>query len=205
VGLPDLLKGFAIGLSIAAPVGPIGVLCLRRALSEGPRAGLATGLGAATADSLYGAVAAFGLTTISGFLTGAQSGLQLGGGGFLVYLGLRTWREPPAGRGEAGPRRGLLWCYASTLALTLANPATILSFVAVFAGFGFGRAPGLRPAAALVAGIFLGSAAWWLILSLGAGYFGARLRSHSLQWINRFSGAVLIGCGVFALVAACRR
>src|SRR3954468_17812764 len=136
-----IITGVILGFSIAAPVGPIGVLCIRRSLAEGRRVGLATGLGAATADALYGAVAAFGLTAISSFLIGQKSWLGLIGGLFLCYLGIRTFQSQPAENPATLPSGGLLSAYSSTLLLTLTNPMTILSFVAVFAAFGLAKSP----------------------------------------------------------------
>jgi threonine/homoserine/homoserine lactone efflux protein len=199
------MKGLAIGFAIAAPVGPIGVLCIRRSVDGGPRLGLATGAGAAVADSLYGAVAAFGLTAISSFLVGERFWLQLLGGLFLCFLGSKSmWsRGDKAAPFPAGA--SLFTAFASTVALTLANPATILSFVAVFAGFGLGRSPGYVSAATLVAGVFTGSLAWWLILSQGVGLFKSRLSPGWVHGINRVSGGALIGFGVAAVLAAWRR
>src|SRR5271157_4875386 len=136
-----LLKGVIIGFSIAAPVGPIGVLCIRRSLAEGRQIGLATGLGAATADAAYGGVAGFGLTIISGFLVGHRVWLGFLGGLFLCYLGIRTFLSGPAEQAAEIRGGGLCSAYLSTLFLTLTNPMTILSFVAVFAGFGLGASP----------------------------------------------------------------
>jgi threonine/homoserine/homoserine lactone efflux protein len=198
------LKGLAIGFAIAAPVGPIGVLCVRRSVEGGPRLGLATGAGAAVADAAYGAVAAFGLTAVSSFLVGGRFWLQLLGGLFLLHLGLASFRAKSGPTAESPAVIGLLPAFASTVLLTLANPATILSFVAIFAGFGLGGAPGYFPAAAMVAGVFTGSLAWWLILSQGVGFFHARLSSGWTRGINRVSGCVLVLFGIAALVAAWR-
>jgi threonine/homoserine/homoserine lactone efflux protein len=201
--VPLFLRGLAIGLFIAAPVGPIGVLCIRRTLADGRAAGFVSGLGAATADALYGAVAAFGLTAISDALIAHATWLRLGGGLFLCYLGVRTFlASPPA---EPAPARaaGLAGAYVSTLALTLANPTTILSFVAVFAGLGAAtRADSYRGATVLVLGVFLGSALWWLFLSGGVGWLGGRLAPGMLTWINRLSGLVIGGFGLLALASA---
>jgi threonine/homoserine/homoserine lactone efflux protein len=136
-----ILKGLVIGFSIAAPVGPIGVLCIRRSLAEGRQIGLATGLGAATADAAYGCVAAFALTAVSSFLVGHKSWLGLLGGLFLCCLGVRTFISSPASRVAEDRGGGLFSAYLSTLFLTLTNPMTILSFVALFAGFGLGASP----------------------------------------------------------------
>jgi threonine/homoserine/homoserine lactone efflux protein len=195
-------KGLLIGFSIAAPVGPIGVLCIRRSATGGPRMGLVTGLGAATADAFYGAVAAFGLTSVSGLLEGQRFWLQLAGGIFLLFLGIRAWRVKPSDGSAPAGNPGLPAAYASTFLLTLANPATILSFAAVFAGFGLANGSGYLQAAAIVAGVFFGSALWWLILSQGVGWFSARLKPDWTLGINRISGAVLTAFGVAALLGA---
>jgi threonine/homoserine/homoserine lactone efflux protein len=202
-----LLKGLAIGFAIAAPVGPIGVLCIRRSLAHGTPAGLASGLGAAVADAAYGCIAAFGLTMISTFLVGQRFWLQLAGGVFLCWLGMRTLlatpaQDPAAGAGSA---RGLLGAFASTFVLTLTNPMTILSFVAVFAGLGLADTSGdYRAAATLVAGVFLGSALWWLLLSGGVGLLRSRFDARGLLWVNRVSGALIVAFGVFALATLAR-
>src|SRR3712207_2953311 len=130
------LEGIIIGLAIAAPVGPIGVLCIRRTLADGRTSGFVSGLGAATADAVYGAIAAFGLTLITDFLLGGASWLRLVGGAFLLYLGIKTFLARPAERAAEVRGGGLPGAYASTLFLTLTNPTTILSFVAIFAGLG---------------------------------------------------------------------
>lgn len=193
------LEGLLIGFSIAAPVGPIGVLCIRRSLAGGALRGLASGLGAATADAAYGFVAAFGLTAVSGFLVRQQFALGLVGGGFLCFLGVRTFLSAPAAGAVSQKSGSLSASYASTLALTLANPVTILSFAAVFAGLGLGSADDYFSAGRMVAGVFLGSAAWWVILSSGAGLLRSRVDDRWMRAINRLSGSVLFGFGVYAL------
>jgi threonine/homoserine/homoserine lactone efflux protein len=195
------LRGLLIGFSIAAPVGPIGVLCMRRTLADGRLSGLVSGLGAATADALYGSVAGFGLTLVSDFLLQQQAGLRLVGGLFLCFLGLRTFFAIPAVDPARAKSRGLARDFASTFLLTLTNPLTILSFAAVFAGLGLGEAGGgdFRAAGALVLGVFLGSAGWWLLLSGAVSLLRGRLAPSGLRWINRLSGLVILGFGLLAL------
>lgn len=194
-----LLKGLAVGLAIAAPVGPIGLLCIRRTLSDGQRYGLASGLGAATADACYGVVAGFGLTFLSRFLVAQQFWLTLGGGVFLCYLGARTaLARPPARAVSTDPGR-LRGAFFSTLLLTLANPMTIMSFIAVFAGLGLGTRPAYGLATALVAGIFLGSALWWLLLSSATSLLRSRLSANWLRGVNWLSAALLLAFGLHAL------
>ena len=200
--LEFLARGLLIGFSIAAPVGPIGLLCIRRTLADGRAVGLLSGLGAATADALYGAVAGFGLTFVAEFLAEQRSWLRLVGGLFLLYLGLRTFLAGPAERAAAARGFGLLGAYASTFALTLTNPTTILSFAAIFAGLGVaGASAGYRSAGLLVLGVLLGSALWWLLLSGGVGFFRDRVTPRALRWVNRLSGAMIMAFGVVALLA----
>ena len=198
-----LLRGLAIGFSIAAPVGPIGVLCIRRTLTEGRVSGLVSGLGAATADAVYGCVAGFGLTFISDFLISQQVWLRLIGGGFLCFLGLKTLVARPAERAAPARGNGLVGAFASTFFLTVTNPMTIISFAAIVAGLGLAGTRGnYVSAGALILGVFIGSALWWLILSSGVGVFRGRLNPHGLRWVNRVSGAIITGFGLFALVSA---
>ena len=203
MSLEFLARGLLIGFSIAAPVGPIGLLCIRRTLAEGRAVGLLSGLGAATADALYGAVAGFGLTFVADFLAEQRTWLRLVGGLFLLYLGLRTFLAGPAERAAAARGFGLLGAYASTFALTLTNPTTILSFAAIFAGLGVaGASAGYRSAGLLVLGVLLGSALWWCLLSGGVGYFRDRVTPRALRWVNRLSGATILAFGVVALLGA---
>jgi len=200
--LAVLAKGLALGFAIAAPVGPIGLLCIRRTLAGGPALGLATGLGAATADAAYGAVAGFGLAAVSHAIQAWAGPIALLGGAVLVGLGLKTAFAAPAAAaaGAAGGSGRLLGAWASSAALTLANPATILSFAAAFAAFGLvdgGAGPG--EAAFLVLGVFVGSAAWWAVLTGAVGAVRARVSPGAMRWINRASGAVLVAFGAAAL------
>ena len=163
-----LVKGLLIGLSITAPVGPIGMLTIQRTLTKGRIYGLVTGMGAATADGLYGCIAGFGLTFVSSFLVNQQSWLKLVGGVFLCYLGIKTFLSHAAKKAADGNASNLLLAYATTVFLTLTNPTTILSFVAVFAGLGLGAADNnYGSASLLVLGVFYGSALWWLLLTAG--------------------------------------
>lgn len=198
--LTFLFEGLVIGFSIAAPVGPIGVLCIRRALAEGCLSGIASGLGAATADAVYGYVAVLGLTFISNILIDQQVWLRLIGGLFLCYLGIKTILAKPAKRTALAKGNGLVGAYASTFFLTITNPMTILSFTAIIAGLGLASTGGnFVPAGAVVLGVFIGSSMWWLILSGSVGLFRERIGYQGLRWVNRISGAVITGFGLFAL------
>ncbi|MEP7285061.1 MAG: LysE family transporter [Chloroflexota bacterium] len=200
-----LLRGFLIGLSIAAPVGPIGVLCIRRTIAEGRAVGLASGLGAATADFIYGAIGGFGLTFISDILVGQQSWLRLIGGIFLCYLGVKTFLSKPAEQPAATKGSGLIGTYSSTFFLTLTNPTTILSFVVIFGALGIGTSgSNYGSALILVLGVFLGSATWWVLLTGGVGLIRARVTPTALGWINRVAGVIIVGFGAVALLSLLR-
>ncbi len=195
--MTDFLRALAIGFAIAAPVGPIGVLCIRRTLADGQRIGLASGLGAATADGVYGLIAGLGLTAISGLMLEHQMWLRLIGGGFLVYLGVQSWRTrlgQDAAESKTG--LGLVGAYASTFLLTLSNPVTILAFLTIFAGLGLAEAGNRGSAVVLVAGVFTGSALWWGLLSGGVGLLRERFTDRHMVWVNRVAGAIIIGFGL---------
>jgi len=202
IDISFLLRGLIVGFSIAAPVGPIGVLCIRRTLAEGQASGLFSGLGAATADAIYGCIAGFGLTLISNFLITQQVWLRLIGGSFLCYLGLRTFLSKPAEQAASAKGNGLVESYVSTFFLTITNPMTILSFAAIFAGLGVGSDSGnYASAAMLVLGVFIGSTLWWFILSSGVTVFRAKFNPRRLRWVNRISGVIITGFGLFALLS----
>lgn len=203
-------KGFMLGFAIAAPVGPIGILCIRRTLAHGMASGLATGTGAAFADAFYGAVAAFGLTAISDFLINYKTPMQFLGGVFLVYLGVKTFLQKPrenSGKEEEKGRRSVRQLAAelgSTFLLTVANPATIISFVGFFTGLGLlsGAAPpAYSDSALMVAGVFIGSFAWWCILSGGIAAVRHGLGPKAIRVANLLSAAIIGGFGVLALVS----
>ncbi|MEE8392041.1 MAG: LysE family transporter [Anaerolineae bacterium] len=195
-----LIRGIIIGFSIAAPVGPIGVLCMRRTLTEGRASGFVSGLGAATADAIYSCIAGFGLTFISNLLIGQQVWIRLVGGLFLCYLGIKTFLAQPSEQAASAKGSGLIGAYGSTLLLTLTNPMTILSFVAIFAGLGIANTSGgYGSAATLVLGVFVGSGLWWLLLASITGAFRARFNARTLRWVNRISGIIITLFGLLAL------
>lgn len=191
-------QSLLIGLSIAAPVGQIGVLAIQRTLDHGRAAGLATGLGAAFADAVYGAVGAFGVTGLIAWLLGLKLWLGLFGGGFLLWLAWRIATRPAVRSAGGHPPSGTLLRYVSgTFVLTLSNPSTILSFMAVFGALA-GRAPAASPWA-MVAGVLAGSALWWLILSTGVGWLRDRFDARWQRAVNLGSAALLAGLGLWQL------
>ncbi|MBM4339660.1 MAG: LysE family translocator [Deltaproteobacteria bacterium] len=201
-----LLKGVMIGFAIAAPVGPIGLLCIRRTLADGRTAGLVSGLGAATADTLYGFIAGFGLTFVSDLIISQQVWFRVIGGLFLCYLGLKTFFARPAEQPASAKGNGLMGAYASTFFLTLTNPMTILSFAAIFAGLGITSTRGNYVSAGiLVLGVFIGSALWWLLLSEGIAFLQAKFNFREMRWINRVSGLLILLFGVYILITMVSR
>lgn len=204
---PLIGEGLLIGFAIAAPVGPIGVLCIRRTFADGPVTGFATGMGAATADGIYGAVAAFGLTAISDLLIAQEYYIRLIGGAFLLWLAFSAFRSEPDlsgnGRSEA---KAIAVAYSSTVFLTLANPSTILSFLAIFGGMGLvSDLQGIGPTAAIavVIAVFTGSALWWVFLAFGSHrIFGGKIGARQMRWINRGSGALLGSFGIYSILGA---
>jgi len=218
MGFTELfIKGIVIGLVIAAPVGPIGFLCISRTLEYGTVIGLATALGAASADAVYGAVAAFGLMQVAEMLSDHDVALRVVGGLVLCLIGLRSLvlaerrqqefaaREAKAdGSLVTGPqsRRSVPGYYGSSLLLTLANPATILGFLAFFAAVGWARDLETHSAATImVVGVFLGSAVWWLGLAVATAVLSSHMGTDQRVWVQRLSGAVIIGFGLFALLS----
>lgn len=185
------LKAMAIGLSIAAPVGPIGLLTINRTLDQGMRAGLATGLGAAVADAAYAALGAFGVALIVDWLIGARAWLTVFGGAILLWMAWRTWHRSVAERAAPLPSRAdLLRCFGGTFALTLSNPATILSFVAIFGTLAGSAAQPVSPWT-MIAGVLVGSALWWLLLSSLVALWRHRFSARWRKRIDYLSAAIL--------------
>jgi threonine/homoserine/homoserine lactone efflux protein len=197
-----LAKGLTIGFSIAAPVGPIGLLCIVRTLSAGRLSGLVTGLGAATADLVYGCVGGFGVTVLTRVLIDQQTWIRVIGGGFLIYLGMKYFIAKPGEEAAVAHSRGLAGDFGSTFILTLTNPMTAISFGAVFASLGIGLTSGSSMnAVTLLLGIFSGSALWWIVLSSAVNLFRGRIDSTRLNRINRVAGLIIIGFGAAALMS----
>lgn len=197
-----LLTGLILGFSIAAPVGPIGILCIRKTLEFGKLSGLFSGLGAACADAIFASVAAFGLTVISNFLLAEQFWLRLIGGGFLLYLGWKTFFSTPVSGTTHISHTTLFNDFVSTFFLTITNPLTVFSFIAVFAGLGLSSIhKNSLQASGLVLGVFLGSAIWWLLLSEGVTLFRKRVSHKVMIGINRLAGLMIAGFGLAVLLS----
>lgn len=198
------LKGLLLGFSIAAPVGPIGILCIRRTLQYGRFSGLFSGLGAAFADTIYGLLAAFSLTLVSEFLEEQRFYLHVLGGFFLILLGARTFFASTKEMANGNiSHRSLISDFISTFFLTLSNPLTIFSFIAVFAGLGLVNiSQKISDAILLVIGIFLGACLWWTILSEGITFFRKRVGQKTMMWINRVAGTIIVTFGLIALATS---
>lgn len=197
-----LLKGGLVGFCLAVPIGPINVLCMRRTLEHGRASGLASGLGAAMADAIYGGIAGFGVQFASQALIGYQMWLRLLGGALLCYLGYRTFVAKPVEKEMANGQAGLMGDVLSTFVLTLTNPMTILSFAAVFAALGVAQEEtGFLGPTMLVAGVFLGSMAWWTVLAWAVGILRGRLGPGGLRWANRVCGLLIGGFGMVSMLS----
>ena len=200
--LDAFVRALGVGFLVAAPIGAMALLCIERTLARGRASGYATGAGIATADALYASIAAFGLTALTGALTGAQGWVRLVGGAFLVYLGVRAMLSKPGRRAEEGGAVPLLGVYTSALGLTLANPQTIIAFAGVFAGAGLVvSGGGWGTSAATVAGVSAGSLVWWLVLVTVTGALRERVGERVLLWVTRVSGIAIAVLGVAAIWA----
>jgi len=198
-----VLKGLAIGFALAAPVGPIALLCIRRTMAEGRLSGLVSGGGAATADAIYGFAAAFGVTLLAAFLAAHRSGIQIFGGVLLCLVGVRTFLARPAIENKAIKWHGLVGNFFSALLLTLTNPMTFVAFAAVFATIGAAGLRGsLQTAGTATAGVFLGSLLWWTVLVLGVNAVREKFTLQKLLWMDRIAGALIIAVGLVYLISS---
>jgi threonine/homoserine/homoserine lactone efflux protein len=199
-----LLHGFALGFAVAASPGPIFFLCLRRTLLRGRIYGLVSGLGVATADGIYAAIAAFGFAALASTVLSDRRPLAAVGGAVLIGLGLRILfqRRQDTVTAPSATQRGLAWAYLSTLGLTITNPATIISFAALAATLGLGAGAGLAKPGALVAGVLVGSATWWWLLAVAAALLRARVTPAVISGISTLSGLAIAVLGMLAIYSA---
>jgi threonine/homoserine/homoserine lactone efflux protein len=195
------LKGMIIGFAMAVPIGPVGVLCIRKTLAEGHAHGMIIGIGAATADALYGSIAAFGLTVISDLIASQRFWLRLVGGAILLILGVRTFRAKRKEQIFPWVGKGFLGTYISAVILVLTNPVTIFAFIAVFAAFGLGLGHSMASTVMLVVGVFVGSGLWFLTLSFVATSFRKKLDAGGLKWVNKIAGVLIIISGLAAFAS----
>ncbi|MBN8547091.1 MAG: LysE family transporter [Ignavibacteria bacterium] len=193
------LKGLVIGFAMALPIGPVGVICVRKTLTDGRLAGMTVGLGAATADMLYGSIAAFGLTMISDTVFRERFWIQSVGGLLLLFIGVRTFMTEPKPPKASVEQENKWHSYIYILILTLTNPLTIFSFIGVFAALGLAEGLGVWSATILVTGVFAGSTLWFFVLSTGATFFRKKLDVAGLRWVNRVAGLLIIITGVIAV------
>lgn len=194
-----ITQGLILGFSIAAPVGPIGMLCIRRSLQNGFKSGLSSGFGAASADAVYGMIAATGLTLIADFLKKQQTYLGILGGLFLLYLGYQTFRSSlPNADSEEVEEKSLISDFFSTFLLTLSNPITIFSFIALFGGLS-ANIDFRMSAFILVLGVFCGSALWWITLSTAVSLLRRKFNAEMIRWVNNVAGLVIVGFAMMML------
>src|SRR3990167_356699 len=190
-----ILQGIMVGFSIAAPVGAIGLLCIQNTLSHGLRFGVICGLGAATADMMYGILVAVGMQSLATVMLNVRTPLSICGGLFLIYLGLKKFWAKPALQAAQIDHKLLFSAYVSTFFLTLTNPATILDFMALFTGLRIdvtGYTQGLN----FVIGVFIGSAIWWLLLCGAVGIFRKKISNRLILWINYAAGIAICSFGI---------
>jgi threonine/homoserine/homoserine lactone efflux protein len=203
-----IASGFFIGLIAAIPIGPVNLLCVRRTLAYDPLHGFVSGLGAVLADLIYGSITAFGFTAIAQLIQGHSTILEIAGGLMLIVFGARMYMEPPNIRLEENCEKKekralpLMRAMASTFALAITNPATMLAFTAMFAGVAglVGQHASFYGAAFLVIGVVAGSTFWWFTLTTITGLFHKRIDDRVMSIINKVSGVIvtIFGLAVFA-------
>ena len=202
LALPLPIRGLIIGLTIAAAVGPITLLVIRRTIDHGGLYGFASGLGVATADATYAGVAAFGLTAITSLLVSGHVLLGIVGGAVIAFMGYRTMISRPTGPAPDAERPGMVGAFASIYALTMTNPLTIVLYAGVFAGIGLVAGSSFADAAVITVAAWLGSTLWWVILCSFVAWVRGRVSTRAMLWVNRISGAALVAFGIVAVLSA---
>jgi threonine/homoserine/homoserine lactone efflux protein len=202
LALPLSIRGLIIGFTIAAAVGPITLLVIRRTIDHGGIYGFVSGLGVATADATYGGIAAFGLTAVTSVLVSGHLVLGVVGGAIIVLIGLRTMRIRPTRPATDADRPGLIGAFASIYALTMTNPLTIVLYAGVFAGIGLAAGASFLDAAVLTLAVWAGSTLWWVVLCAPVAWARERVSTKVLVWVNRISGGALVAFGIVAVISA---
>jgi threonine/homoserine/homoserine lactone efflux protein len=198
-----LVQGVVLGFSIAAPVGPIAILLMRRTLNQGLFVGAVSGLGAATADALYGAIVGFGLASLHNALIKMQFFLSILGGAFLVFLGIKTLFAKPSNQAaEPASGNGVAGAFISTFLLTLSNPMTLLAFAAVVTALGLKTGVDYPTAVSFVTGVFIGSAGWYLLLTALVSQARTKMNESAFRIVNQISGIIILGFGIYILWSA---
>jgi threonine/homoserine/homoserine lactone efflux protein len=193
-----LVKGMLAGLAISAPVGPVNVLCISRTLAKGRLAGLISGFGAATGDTLYGAVAGFSISFVIRFLLREEFWIRLCGGALLIAIGIRYYFKKPQSLGKESQKSAHSE-YITAFLLNLTNPTTVLSFLAILAALGMGQHRAVGPTLLLIGGILAGSMLWWILLTMATTHFRDRFDDHAILWMNRIAGFAIGGFGIATL------
>lgn len=203
-----VMKGIIIGLSVAIPIGPVALLCMRNTIAYGLLAGIISGIAASTAYVIYASIAGFGLTAISDFLIHNKIVISMLGGGFLIYLGIKTWRDtrvPEVGSAKKELEQHAVACFIPAFVLALTNPMTIVSFIAIFASLDMSScSSSYTSALGLILGVFGGAVAWWIVLCSLVSLFRSRVTPSTMVVINQISGIIIIAFGLYIGCAALR-
>ena len=195
-----LIRGVMAGVAIAAPVGPVNILTASRTLLKGPRSGLLSGLGAAAADTVYGSIAGFSISFVIGFLLREERWIRIYGGILLIAIGVWYFQKKPSSLKERRDEGGGHSDFVSTFLLTLTNPTTVLSYLAVLAALGAASRESVWHTVFLVLGIFSGSMTWWIILVMISNRFRNRFNDRTLRWMNRVAGFAIGGFGAASMI-----
>jgi threonine/homoserine/homoserine lactone efflux protein len=196
-----LIRGILAGLIIAAPVGPVNVICVQRTIAKGWRSGLVSGLGSAVADTIYGSIAAFSITLVIRILIREEFWIRLGGGSLLILIGVLYYFKPPQSLKDPEPQSERTE-FASTFLLTLTNPTTVLSFLVVLSAVGLASNQDWWLTSLIVLGLFCGFMLWWIILTGAVNYFRDRFSNRTMLWMNRIAGLAIGSFGLLTLLTS---